>query len=127
MITEVDGVPVASGEELIIKIRSHRPGDRLDLTVDRDGESRRVTLELGSSDPSWSARHRRGRRGPGRTAGGAGARACPADLPGPATPGTHSRRTHASPEYVQYEGDPGARRARTRRRRLFHEDPPDRP
>lgn len=52
MITEVDGVPVASGEELIIKIRSHRPGDRLALTVERDGESRRVTLELGSSDPS---------------------------------------------------------------------------
>ncbi|MFB8416797.1 trypsin-like peptidase domain-containing protein [Streptomyces albidoflavus] len=52
VITEVDGVPVASGEELIIKIRSHRPGDRLDLTVERDGESRRVTLELGSSDPS---------------------------------------------------------------------------
>ncbi|MFF8565721.1 trypsin-like peptidase domain-containing protein [Streptomyces albidoflavus] len=52
VITEVDGVPVTSGEELIIKIRSHRPGDRLDLTVERDGESRRVTLELGSSDPS---------------------------------------------------------------------------
>ncbi|NUW11147.1 PDZ domain-containing protein [Streptomyces sp. CAI-21] len=52
VITEVDGVPVASGEELIIKIRSHRPGDRLALTVERDGESRRVTLELGSSDPS---------------------------------------------------------------------------
>ncbi|MEU2890768.1 S1C family serine protease [Streptomyces albidoflavus] len=52
VITEVDGVPVTSGEELIIKIRSHRPGDRLDLTVERDGDSRRVTLELGSSDPS---------------------------------------------------------------------------
>ncbi|AXQ56254.1 hypothetical protein D0C37_17755 [Streptomyces koyangensis] len=37
-------------------------------------------------------------------------RPCPADLRGPATPGTHSRRTPASPEYVQYEGDPGARR-----------------
>ncbi|MCX4466438.1 cytidylyltransferase domain-containing protein [Streptomyces albidoflavus] len=41
---------------------------------------------------------------------GATSGACPADLRGPATPGTHSRRTPASPEYVQYEGDPGARR-----------------
>ncbi|MGW9284447.1 PDZ domain-containing protein, partial [Streptomyces diastaticus] len=48
----VDGVPVASGEELIIKIRSHRPGDRLGLTVERAGEPREVTLELGSSDAS---------------------------------------------------------------------------
>ncbi|MFD5025348.1 S1C family serine protease [Streptomyces sp. NPDC058373] len=52
VITEVDGVPVASAEELIIKIRSHRPGDRLDLTVERDGDARQVTLELGSSDAS---------------------------------------------------------------------------
>ncbi|GFH77045.1 MULTISPECIES: S1C family serine protease [Streptomyces diastaticus group] len=52
VITEVDGVPVASGEELIIKIRSHRPGDRLGLTVERAGEPREVTLELGSSDAS---------------------------------------------------------------------------
>ncbi|QKW10636.1 class I SAM-dependent methyltransferase [Streptomyces sp. NA04227] len=37
-------------------------------------------------------------------------RACPADLRGPTTPGTHSRRTPESPKYVQYEGDPGARR-----------------
>ncbi|MFE7623391.1 precorrin-6y C5,15-methyltransferase (decarboxylating) subunit CbiE, partial [Streptomyces sp. NPDC057509] len=28
--------------------------------------------------------------------------ACPADLRGPTTPGTHSRRTPGSPEYVQY-------------------------
>jgi DNA-binding transcriptional LysR family regulator len=35
---------------------------------------------------------------------------CPADLRGPATPGTPSRRTPESPKYVQYEGDPGARR-----------------
>lgn len=50
VITEVDGTPVHSNEELIIKIRAHRPGDRLDLTVERSGKEREVALELGSSD-----------------------------------------------------------------------------
>ncbi|MFH8365749.1 trypsin-like peptidase domain-containing protein [Streptomyces sp. NPDC018031] len=50
VITEVDGVRVHSGQELIVKIRSHRPGDRLRLTVERGGEEREVTLTLGSAD-----------------------------------------------------------------------------
>nr|BFD82855.1 hypothetical protein StreXyl84_22560 [Streptomyces sp. Xyl84] len=50
VITAVDGVPVHSGEELIVRTRAHRPGDRLDLTVERGGQKRRVTLVLGSSD-----------------------------------------------------------------------------
>ncbi|WP_159048662.1 S1C family serine protease, partial [Streptomyces sp. NRRL F-4489] len=49
VITQVDGAPVHSGEELIIKIRSHRPGDVLTLTVQRDGGERSVRLTLGSS------------------------------------------------------------------------------
>jgi putative serine protease PepD len=49
VITEVDGRPVRSGEELIVKTRAHRPGDRLELTVQRDGEERTVSLVLGSS------------------------------------------------------------------------------
>ncbi|MEU2516738.1 trypsin-like peptidase domain-containing protein [Streptomyces syringium] len=50
VITKVDGVPVHSGQELIVKIRSHRPGDRLGLTVERDGRERTVQLTLGSAD-----------------------------------------------------------------------------
>ncbi|MEU8654453.1 trypsin-like peptidase domain-containing protein [Streptomyces sp. NPDC048737] len=50
VITAVDGRPVHSGEELIVKIRAHRPGDRLELTVERDGEERTLPLVLGSSD-----------------------------------------------------------------------------
>ncbi|MGI5530255.1 trypsin-like peptidase domain-containing protein [Streptomyces syringium] len=50
VITKVDGVPVHSGQELIVKIRSHRPGDRLGLTVERDGRERTVRLTLGSAD-----------------------------------------------------------------------------
>jgi putative serine protease PepD len=50
VITEVDGRRIHSGEELIVKTRAHRPGDRLDLTVERDGKERTVSLVLGSSD-----------------------------------------------------------------------------
>lgn len=50
VITEVDGQRVHSGEELIVKTRAHRPGDRLELTVERDGKEMTIPLVLGSSD-----------------------------------------------------------------------------
>ncbi|MFF1440460.1 trypsin-like peptidase domain-containing protein [Streptomyces sp. NPDC058295] len=49
VITEIDGRRVHSGEELIVKTRAHRPGDRLALTIERDGGQRTLTLVLGSS------------------------------------------------------------------------------
>lgn len=49
IITEVDGRRVHSGEELIVKIRSHRPGDRLKLTLTRGGKDLSMTLTLGSA------------------------------------------------------------------------------
>ncbi|MFM9692525.1 S1C family serine protease [Streptomyces europaeiscabiei] len=49
VITEVDGQRVHSGDELIVKVRAHRPGDRLELTLLRNGRERTVTLTLGSS------------------------------------------------------------------------------
>ncbi|MGW1895715.1 trypsin-like peptidase domain-containing protein [Streptomyces sp. NPDC002004] len=49
VITGVDGQQVHSGEELIIKIRAHRPGDRLQLTLERGGHERKITLTLGSA------------------------------------------------------------------------------
>ncbi|MHC3473840.1 S1C family serine protease [Streptomyces sp. 7R007] len=52
VITEVDGRRVHSGEELIVRTRAHRPGDRLVLTVRRDGRERRITLVLGSAEGS---------------------------------------------------------------------------
>ncbi len=52
VITEVDGTPVRGGEELIVKIRSHRPGDRLELTVERGGRERTVEVVLGSATGS---------------------------------------------------------------------------
>ncbi|MFE9627443.1 trypsin-like peptidase domain-containing protein [Streptomyces sp. NPDC006527] len=50
VITEVDGQRIHSGEELIVKTRAHRPGDRLELTIERDGKERTLSLVLGSSD-----------------------------------------------------------------------------
>jgi putative serine protease PepD len=49
VITEVDGAPVHSGEELIVKIRSHRPGDKLTVTLQRGGKEHTVRLTLGSA------------------------------------------------------------------------------
>ncbi|GLF94485.1 trypsin-like peptidase domain-containing protein [Streptomyces yaizuensis] len=49
VITAVNGRRVHSGEELIVKIRAHRPGDRLELTLERGGKERTVTVTLGSS------------------------------------------------------------------------------
>jgi putative serine protease PepD len=50
VITEVDGGRVHSGEELIVRTRAHRPGDRLRLTVRRGGTRKTVTLVLGSAN-----------------------------------------------------------------------------
>ncbi|MFJ8248920.1 trypsin-like peptidase domain-containing protein [Streptomyces sp. NPDC094466] len=49
VITHVKGQRVHSGEELIVKIRAHRPGDELDLKLTRGGEERTVSLTLGSA------------------------------------------------------------------------------
>ncbi|WP_149184262.1 S1C family serine protease [Streptomyces sp. TRM49041] len=49
VITKVDGERVHSGEELIVKIRAHRPGDELRLTLERGGREHARTLTLGSS------------------------------------------------------------------------------
>ncbi|MFD7532504.1 S1C family serine protease [Streptomyces sp. NPDC059849] len=49
VITEVDGQRVHSGEELIVKIRAHRPGDRLDLSLTRGGKDLSISLTLGSA------------------------------------------------------------------------------
>ncbi|MFF4577358.1 trypsin-like peptidase domain-containing protein [Streptomyces sp. NPDC001389] len=52
VITKVDGVRVHGGDELIIKIRAHRPGDRLSLTVLRDGRDTTLDVVLGSASGS---------------------------------------------------------------------------
>lgn len=50
VITTLDGQAVHSGEELIVRTRAHRPGDRLRLTVERGGKKLKISLVLGSSN-----------------------------------------------------------------------------
>ncbi|WP_369391700.1 trypsin-like peptidase domain-containing protein [Streptomyces sp. CG1] len=50
VITEVDGQSVHTAEELIVKIRAHRPGDSLRLTVRRGGADQQVMLRLGAAE-----------------------------------------------------------------------------
>ncbi|MFJ7588901.1 S1C family serine protease [Streptomyces sp. NPDC097617] len=52
VITKVDGQRVRGGDELIIKIRAHRPGDPLTLTVLRDGRESTLKVVLGSANGS---------------------------------------------------------------------------
>lgn len=50
VVTGVDGRPVHSGAELLVRTRAHRPGDRLSLTVERAGTEERLTLVLGPAE-----------------------------------------------------------------------------
>ncbi|MFI0983028.1 S1C family serine protease [Streptomyces sp. NPDC021093] len=52
VITRIDGERVHSGEELIVKIRSRRPGELLELTLRRGGKEQKVTLRLGTAGDS---------------------------------------------------------------------------
>jgi putative serine protease PepD len=45
-IVSVDGVQVADGVALIVAIRSHRPGQRIELTLVRDDAERTLEVTL---------------------------------------------------------------------------------
>ncbi|WP_425336787.1 trypsin-like peptidase domain-containing protein [Streptomyces profundus] len=49
VITAVDGQRVLGADELIIKIRSHRPGDQLTLTIERGDQELTLDVVLGES------------------------------------------------------------------------------
>jgi putative serine protease PepD len=46
-VTAIDGEPIADGVELIVKIRSYEPADVVTLTVEHDGDARRLDITLG--------------------------------------------------------------------------------
>jgi putative serine protease PepD len=46
VVTEVDGSPVADGIGLIVAIRTHQPGETIDLAVRRGGRTRDVKVTL---------------------------------------------------------------------------------
>jgi S1-C subfamily serine protease len=47
VITEVDGKSVSGMEEVINAVNAASPGDKMELTVDRDGNSKTITVTLG--------------------------------------------------------------------------------
>jgi len=48
VVTGVDGQPVTDGISLIVAIRSHQPGETVDLLVRRDGRQRDLKVTLDS-------------------------------------------------------------------------------
>jgi putative serine protease PepD len=48
VVTAVDGEEVGSADELRQAIDSHEPGDEVELTLERDGETQSVTVTLGT-------------------------------------------------------------------------------
>ncbi len=50
VITEIDDEPVSAPEELIVAIRTHRPGDKVALTYERGGQRRTAEVTLGSRE-----------------------------------------------------------------------------
>jgi putative serine protease PepD len=52
VITKLDGRTVDSADALVAAVRSHRPGDAVEVTYLRDGRSATVTVRLGSDGGS---------------------------------------------------------------------------
>jgi putative serine protease PepD len=48
VVTGIDGKPVTDGIELIVAIRSHQPGETVDLSVDRGGKHQDGKIKLAS-------------------------------------------------------------------------------
>ena len=108
MITKVGDRPVDDADSLIAAIRSHRPGDKVQVTYERSGQESTVTATLGSDGRDLTGRPNR------RVAN-----------PAPGEPsvrtGEHSPSTH------EVEGLPaarGCRRATTAGGAGPHRDPP---
>ena len=50
VVTKIDGQRVTATEELIVSVRSHRPGDQVTLTYRRNGQVRETKVTLGSRE-----------------------------------------------------------------------------
>ncbi|HEV8250598.1 MAG TPA: trypsin-like peptidase domain-containing protein [Gaiellaceae bacterium] len=52
VVTEVDGNSIESADDLRLAVENHKPGDSLHLTVKRDGDTKSITVELGTRPAS---------------------------------------------------------------------------
>jgi putative serine protease PepD len=48
VVTKLDGKDIATSDDLVAAVRGHKPGDAVEVTVDRQGQTRTVKVELGS-------------------------------------------------------------------------------
>jgi S1-C subfamily serine protease len=46
VVIEADGQPVADFSALLVAVSDKSPGDSIELTIIRDGEQERITVEL---------------------------------------------------------------------------------
>lgn len=69
VITELDGEPVSSADGLIIALREHEVGDRVKLTVLRDGKTSEIDVVLGSDEALQNAEEQDGTEGDGSGSG----------------------------------------------------------
>src|SRR5215211_533132 len=52
LVTEVDGDAVSSGDDLRLAVENHKPGEEMTLTVKRDGDTKTITVTLGTRPAS---------------------------------------------------------------------------
>jgi S1-C subfamily serine protease len=52
IVTEIDGEPIASMEDLIDAVSADHPGDKMELTVLRHGETKKIAVTLGNRPAS---------------------------------------------------------------------------
>ncbi len=95
VVLAVDGKPVADGIELIVAIRSHQPGETIELVVRRDGSRSTVEITLDAKVGFRSPRGRTAdaRRVRGDAARGGPARSRDARPPRPSPPGCACARS----------------------------------
>ncbi|MET0999983.1 MAG: PDZ domain-containing protein, partial [Marmoricola sp.] len=55
VITKVDDQVIDGSESLVATIRSHRPGEQVEITYVRDGKTRTTTASLGSDENNTSS------------------------------------------------------------------------
>jgi putative serine protease PepD len=48
VVTRLDGKDITTSDDLVAAVRGHKPGDAVEVTVNRQGETRTVKVELGS-------------------------------------------------------------------------------
>jgi S1-C subfamily serine protease len=48
VVTKLDGKDIATSDDLVAAVRGHKPGDSVEVTVNRQGQTRTVKVALGS-------------------------------------------------------------------------------